>query len=152
MKLPDSAAAIARLIPHQGRMCLLDAVLDCSPAHIRCRATRHHDPEHPLRSLRDPVGLPAPVAIEYAAQAMALHGALNARPGVRGRPGFLASARAVRLPQPRLDLIDGALIVQAWPLAGDERQALYRFALSDEHGRLCAEGRAAVVLDTPLPP
>jgi predicted hotdog family 3-hydroxylacyl-ACP dehydratase len=36
------------------------------------------------------------VAIEYAAQAMALHGALNAKPGVQGRPGFLASARGVR--------------------------------------------------------
>ncbi len=144
---PATPEAIARLIPHQGRMCLLDAVLACSPQHLRASARSHHAPDHPLRS---PGGLLAPVAIEYAAQAMALHGALNARPGVQGRPGFLASARGVRLPLPRLDQIDGALIVEVWPLAGGERQAMYRFALSDEQGRLCAEGRATVVMDTPL--
>jgi predicted hotdog family 3-hydroxylacyl-ACP dehydratase len=59
-----------------------------------------------------PSGLLAPVGIEYAAQAMALHGALNAKPGVDGRPGFLASARSVRLHVARLDDVAGALIVQ----------------------------------------
>jgi predicted hotdog family 3-hydroxylacyl-ACP dehydratase len=140
-------AQIAALIPHQGRMCLLDAVLDCSAERIRCRATSHHAGDHPLRSA---AGLLAPVAIEYAAQAMALHGALNAKPGVAGRPGFLASARHVRLHVARLDDVAGALIVQAEHVAGDERQALYRFALHGEDGRALVDGRATVVLDTPL--
>ena len=39
--LPDNPAAIAARIPHQGRMCLLDAVLACTPQHIRCRASSH---------------------------------------------------------------------------------------------------------------
>lgn len=138
---------IAALIPHQGRMCLLDAVLDCTPARIRCRASSHRAADHPLRS---PLGLLAPVGIEYAAQAMALHGALNAAPGVQGRPGFLASARSVRLQVPRLDDVAGDLLVSAEHLAGDERQALYRFELHDETGRLLVDGRATVVLDTPL--
>ncbi|MFT3817434.1 MAG: hydroxymyristoyl-ACP dehydratase [Rubrivivax sp.] len=145
---PADAAAIARLIPHQGRMCLLDAVLDCSAAQIRCRATSHCRADHPLRDADG--ALPASAAIEYAAQAMALHGALNAKPGVNGQPGFLASARGVRLQVPRLDEIDGDLIVQAEHLAGDERQAMYRFALHDAGGRCLVEGRATVVLDTPL--
>ena len=72
-------AAISTLIPHQGRMCLLDAVLDCSAERITCTATSHTAADHPLRGAN---GLPAPVGIEYAAQAMALHGALNAKPGV----------------------------------------------------------------------
>lgn len=142
-----SGAGIAALIPHQGRMCLLDAVLDCSAGAITCRASSHHAVDHPLRG---PSGLLAPVAIEYAAQAMALHGALNAKPGVAGRPGFLASARSVRLLVARLDEVAGPLIVQAEHLAGDERQALYRFALHDETGRALVDGRATVVLDTPL--
>jgi predicted hotdog family 3-hydroxylacyl-ACP dehydratase len=145
--LPTSPAEIARLIPHQGRMCLLDAVLDCSPERITCRATSHQAGDHPLRS---PQGLLAPVGIEYAAQAMALHGALNAKPGVDGRPGFLASARGVRLQVPRLDDVPGALLVQVEHLAGDERQAMYRFELRDERGRTLLDGRATVVLDTPM--
>ncbi len=138
---------IAALIPHQGRMCLLDAVLACSRERITCRASSHRAADHPLRCAH---GLLAPVAIEYAAQAMALHGALNAAPGVQGRPGFLASARSVRLLVPRLDDVAGALIVQADHLAGDERQAMYRFEVRDESGRVLVDGRATVVLDTPL--
>lgn len=145
--LPSSPAQIATLIPHQGRMCLLDAVLDCTPERITCRASSHHAADHPLRS---PAGLLAPVGIEYAAQAMALHGALNAKPGVDGRPGFLASARSVRLHVARLDDVTGALIVQVEHAAGDERQAMYRFELRDEAGRPLLDGRATVVLDTPL--
>ena len=144
---PTNAAQIGALIPHQGRMCLLDAVLACSVDSITCRAVSHRRADHPLRSGDT---LLSPVAIEYAAQAMALHGALNAKPGVQGRPGFLASARGVRLQVPRLDTVDGALIVQVDHLAGDERQAMYRFAVRDDAGRVLVDGRATVVLDTPL--
>jgi predicted hotdog family 3-hydroxylacyl-ACP dehydratase len=145
-ELPQGAA-IAALIPHQGRMCLLDAVLSCTRERIRCRASSHRAPDHPLRCA---AGLLAPVAIEYAAQAMALHGALNSAPGVLGRPGFLASARSVRLLVPRLDDVDGDLLVSADHVAGDARQALYRFELHDAAGRLLVDGRATVVLDTPM--
>ncbi len=147
--LPASPAQIATLIPHQGRMCLLDAVLDCTPERLTCRASSHRAADHPLRC---PSGLLAPVGIEYAAQAMALHGALKAKPGVDGRPGFLASARSVRLHVARLDDVAGALIVQVEHAAGDERQAMYRFELRDEAGRPLLDGRATVVLDTPLSP
>ena len=138
---------IASLIPHQGRMCLLDAVLQCTPTHISCSAHSHHAADHPLRR---PLGLLSAVGIEYAAQAMALHGALNTRPGVTGRPGFLASARGVRLHVARLATVAGALVVRAEHLAGDERQAMYRFELHDEAGRPLVDGRATVVLDTAL--
>lgn len=148
MTLPQGAQ-IAALIPHQGRMCLLGAVLACDAQHIRCRASSHRAADHPLRTAS---GLLAPVAIEYAAQAMALHGALNAKPGVQGRPGFLASARSVQLHVPRLDDVAGDLIVSVEHLAGDEHQAMYRFALHDNDGRPLVDGRATVVLDTPLQP
>jgi predicted hotdog family 3-hydroxylacyl-ACP dehydratase len=111
---------------------------------VRCTATSHRDAANPLRAGGV---LLAPVAIEYAAQAMALHGTLCAAPGVAPRPGFLAAVRGVRLRVPRLDTIEGALIVSAQRLAGDSGQALYTFALHDERGTLLVEGRATVILN-----
>lgn len=141
-------AGIAARIPHAGTMCLLDALLDWSADEIRCRITGHRDPAHPLRTAG---GLLAPVAIEYASQAMALHGSLGAAAGTPPTPGFLAAARSVRLHVPRLDDIAGDLVVTATLLAGSERQALYRFALLDPAGWPLVDGRATVVLNTPLP-
>lgn len=141
-------AAIAARVPHAGTMCLLDRCEAWDEQTIRCRATSHRDPANPLRTAS---GLPAPAAIEYASQAMALHGGLAAAPGVPPRPGFLAAARGVKLHAPRLDTVDGDLVVVATKLAGDDQQALYRFALEDGQGRPLVEGRATVVLNTPLP-
>lgn len=142
-------AGIAARIPHSGSMCLLDALLSWNLEEIRCRASGHADPAHPLRVAG---GLLSPVAIEYASQAMALHGALTATAGTAPSAGFLAAARSVRLHVPRLDDVPGALIVSATRLAGADLQALYRFALHDEGGRLLVDGRATVVLNTALVP
>lgn len=146
-------AGIARRIPHQGRMCLLDTLCAWSPEAVHCSASGHRDPDHPMRTGS---GLLAPCAIEYAAQAMALHGGLVAEarsPGVAPdpRPGFIASVRSVRLHAARLDDVAGDLQVHATRLSGDERQVLYAFRVAADDGRTLAEGRAVVVLDTPLP-
>ena len=146
---------IAALIPHSGAMCLL-ARLDAWSLHsIVCAATNHRDATHPLRSRR---GLLAPIAIEYAAQAMALHGALIGQAeGTPATPGYLASARGVRFNVLRLDDLpcspnaDAAdeLRIEATRQAGDARQILYAFTVHHAE-RLIAEGRAAVVLNTPI--
>ena len=142
-------AEIAGLIPHAGRMCLLARVDAWDAKHIRCAAAGHTDPEHPLRSAS---GLLASAAIEYAAQAAAVHGALNAREaGGTAAPGFLASARGVRLHRLRLDDLAGELVIDTEHVAGDARQLLYAFTVRHA-GATVAEGRLAVVLDTPLPP
>lgn len=140
-------AAISERIPHSGSMCLLDRLDDWSEERILCSAISHRDLHNPLRSAR---GLLAPAAIEYAAQAMALHGALLGHPAAPPLPGYLASVRAVRFVVLRLDDIAGRLQVSAERLAGDAKQILYRFAVSSEQGALLAEGRATVVLDTVL--
>lgn len=139
---------IAARIPHSGSMCLLDALLQWGPEHALCRATSHRDTTNPLRS---PGGLLSPVAIEYASQVMALHGGLTAPPGSVPSAGFLAAARGVNLHVARLDDVPGPLLVSVTRLAGAEAQALYQFELRDETGRLLVDGRATVVLNTPLP-
>lgn len=129
-------------------MCLLHALLQWDTQRIECVAHSHADRSNPLRSAS---GLLSTASIEYAAQAMALHGGLLAQAaGTQASPGFLASARAVRLHCLRLDDLDGPLQVIAERQAGDERQLLYRFEL--RHADACvAEGRAAVVLNTAMP-
>ena len=137
-------AGIAARVPHGGAMCLLDRLRSWTAEAIECSATSHRDPAHPLRAGGM---LPAPVAIEYASQAMALHGTLSAAPGSAPTPGFLASVRAVRLRVPRLDDVAGDLRVSATKLAGDTSQALYAFSLHDGTGRLLVDGRATVILN-----
>lgn len=141
-------AGIAARIPHAGSMCLLDALLDATADAVRCRIAGHADAAHPLRSAG---GLSSVHAIEYAAQAMALHGALAQPAGAPAqRPGFLASARGVRLHVARLDDRPGPLVIGATRQAALPDQALYRFELHDAAGTLLADGRAAVVLNRPL--
>ena len=141
-------AGIAALIPHSGSMCLLDAVVGWNADAIDCSALSHHDLANPLRSRS---GLLAACAIEYAAQAMAVHGALIGQAaGCTASPGFLASARGVRLARLRLDDLAGPLAIEARRQSGDGRQILYAFTVSHA-GMPVAEGRATVVLNAPLP-
>ena len=140
-------AAIAARIPHSGAMCLLDRVDAWDREHVVCSACSHRDAANPLRSAS---GLLASCAIEYAAQAMALHGALTgADAGSVATPGYLASARGVRLHRLRLDDLDGDLRVEVRRGAGDGRQILYTFEVS-HRGAAVADGRATVVLNSAL--
>ena len=134
-------------------MCLLDAVLDVDAQHIRCRAVSHRQADNPLRH-NDQLG--AACGIEYAAQAMAAHGAALAgqaaaqaatqSTGTRPRAGYLASVRSVELEVARLDDIAADLIVEAERLSGDDNNILYAFRVGDGSRELLS-GRAAVILD-----
>lgn len=137
-------AGIAERIPHRDRMCLLDRLVAWTTDGIHCASGTHREADNPLRSAG---GLLAPCAIEYAAQAMALHGALVAPPEDAPTPGYLASVRQVRLAVATLHDVPGDLQVRATRLAGDARQILYQFSVSDDAGRTLAEGRATVVLN-----
>jgi predicted hotdog family 3-hydroxylacyl-ACP dehydratase len=131
-------------IPHQGRMCLIDAVVHFDAEHIRCSSNAHRAPDHPLRA-RGRLGIAC--GVEFAAQAMAIHGALTARnPGARPRAGLLAALRGVRMYAARLDDVASPLICEAARVAGDEATALYDFTLRSADARLMS-GRATVVLD-----
>jgi predicted hotdog family 3-hydroxylacyl-ACP dehydratase len=134
-------------IPHRGNMCLLDEVLEWTSSHIRCRAVSHRSAIHPMRS-HGRLGVAC--GIEYAAQTMAVHGALSATAVAASAPppeaGLLASLRDVRMFTDRLDTIEAELICEAEHLAGDAGSAMYSFLISAANAPLIC-GRATVVFD-----
>lgn len=141
---------IARRIPHQGSMCLLDAVLAWDNNLIRCETSSHLAPHHPLQAHGR---LGAACGVEYAAQAMAVHGALVAESLDSGnagssppRSGYLASMRSVTLHVERLDTVCGPLAVNAERITGDANTVLYSFTVQTGAQTLLS-GRAVVVLD-----
>ena len=138
MLIPD----IARLVPHQGRMCLLERVVGWTADRIDCTARSHLDPDNPLRRKGR---LAALSGIEYGLQAAAAHGALTAGPD--GPPGWLAAVRDVDLAVAFLDdPAFGALHVEARLLLRDRSGWIYGFSLTAEDGRPLATGRGTILI------
>ena len=137
------AAQIARLIPHQGDMCLLAGVTQYDPQSITCRATSHRLVTNPLREN----GLLHSVCgVEYAAQAMAIHGTLiSGQTDKPPRGGRLAGVRSLDLKVNRLDDIEADLEINATQLMGNENSMVYSFTVAAA-GRNLLEGKATVIL------
>ena len=137
-------AWIAAHVPHHGAMCLLDRVDQWDTTHVRCSATSHRDVSNPLRAHGR---LGAACGIEYAAQAMAVHGALcaDSDPSAATRPGMLASARGVTVAVDRLDDIAADLTIVATRQAADTRAIAYAFEVL-AGDRVLLAGRATVML------
>jgi predicted hotdog family 3-hydroxylacyl-ACP dehydratase len=140
-------AEIATLIPHAGKMCLLDRVIAWDEQRIACQSTAHRDPNNPLRQ---DGRLGALAAIEFAAQAMAAHGRLAGAIGERPRAGIIASLRDINCHCARLDQFESALEISATKLMGDEHNVMYAFAVSCGAQELVT-GRATVVLQAEIP-
>jgi predicted hotdog family 3-hydroxylacyl-ACP dehydratase len=137
-------------------MCLLDEVLAWDATRIRCRSNTHRAADNPLRAHGR---LGAACGIEYAAQAMAVHGALIAasaplastvsshlRGSIGAAVGYLASVRNVALHVSRLDDLAEELIAAAERVTGDARTVLYEFSVRSA-GLLLLSGRASIVVD-----
>ena len=140
--MPIYQAEIRTLIPHAGRMCLLDQVTHWDNRSIVCISNTHRDPGNPLRRQGR---LSAVYAFEYGAQAAAVHGGLRARAAGAIAPwGYLAALRAGRLQVTRLDYIHLPLQICARHLFGDAANTVYEFVLSAA-AVLVAEGRVTIV-------
>ena len=132
---------IAAHVPQQGVMCLLEEVLEWDAAGVLCRAESHRAPDNPLRA-HGRLGVAS--GIEYAAQAMAIHGALLAPDRFPPQtPGLLASTRGVAFHVERLDDIAGSLLARASYVHGDASMVLYEFTVS-AGSRVLVSGRAAI--------
>lgn len=125
-------------------MCLLDRVLTWNSERIQCSASTHHAVDHPMRAFGR---LGAACGIEYAAQAMATHAALQSG-GDDRRPstGLLIGVRRVNLYASRLDDIASDLLIEAECIIESAGHALYQFSIRS-NDQLLLEGRAAVVLN-----
>lgn len=130
------------LLPHQGRMCLIDRVVVYDEAHIVCEASSHRAPDHPLAL---DGALPAACGLEYGAQAMAIHGALLAARGEKPRVGYIVAAHELCWTVVRLDDLPAPLTIEARREFGSENQVSYAFTLRADTLEVMT-GRASVVL------
>jgi len=132
--------AIARLVPHQGAMCLLEEILAWDETDITCRASSHRDPGNPLRSAQR---LPVIMGVEYAAQAVAVHGSLTSNS--ESKKGYLAGLRDIVCAVEALDRESDDLVVRATRVAAESGRLLYDFRI-DAGSRELLRGRLSVVL------
>jgi predicted hotdog family 3-hydroxylacyl-ACP dehydratase len=136
---------ICARLPHAGRMCLLDRLESFDAESIHCRARSHRDADNPLRSHGR---LHAVIGVEYAAQAMALHGSLTAGHDAAPAMGYLASVRDLQLDIEDLAAVHDDLDVRARRLSGDAGGFIYEFDIHAGTRRLLA-GRLAARLVGP---
>ncbi|MGE0808541.1 MAG: 3-hydroxylacyl-ACP dehydratase [Burkholderiaceae bacterium] len=141
---------IAAVLPHRGRMCLIDEVqaYDADSLHGRSHAATQR--ANPMADADGRLG--AACAVEYAAQAMALHHACRAMAAAssgqvpRLPRGTLAGVRDLQLFVSRLDDLDADLDIRVTLLSGDAGAAQYALQI-DAGARAVARGRAMVVID-----
>jgi predicted hotdog family 3-hydroxylacyl-ACP dehydratase len=139
-------AEIQALIPHTGDMCLLAGVTHWDPTHITCTAQSHRNLDNPLAHHGKVHALSG---IEFAAQAMAVHGGLTGLVGQRPRAGLLVSVRDVVARVKYLSDFAEDLQIEAEQLMAGDHSVTYSFRIQAGTQELLA-GRAMVVLDAAL--
>ena len=132
---------IVELLPHGPGMVLLDRVLSSDGDSILCAADNHRDPDNPLRRHGR---LPAMAAIEYAAQAAAVHGALSGHRAA-GAGAVLGGVKDLKATVQRLDEIGETLAVRATLLLAQGNGAVYSFEVGPLSGAAAVEGRFTVM-------
>ncbi len=143
MTLIIDKSEIRTLIPHSGTMCLLDGVVSWDDDSILCLTNTHRDPDNPLRRNGR---LSAVNALEYGAQAAAIHGGLRARAAGTTAPAcYLAALRDARVHRQRLDDLTAPLEVRAKRLFGDAGNTIYQCAISAGDIRV-ADGRVTIMV------
>jgi predicted hotdog family 3-hydroxylacyl-ACP dehydratase len=155
---------ILDLVPHTGRMCLIERVLEWSDTEIICESDNHRDPAHPLRR---PAGLSSVCLIEYGAQAAAIHSTLLGTlmgsdpgsdpesgsdpinvPNNAKRPAMLVSVRNCELRVGHLRDLTGPLKVLARVELARSDGLIYAFEVSNA-ARPLASGRIGILLGAP---
>jgi predicted hotdog family 3-hydroxylacyl-ACP dehydratase len=122
-------------------MVLVDAVEWFNATEIVCAATSHTRGDNPLR--REGI-LPVYAAIEYAAQAIAIHATLTT--GGVARAGVLGSVRRFRAHIDRLDQIHEPIHVYASLRQAEATSAVYTFSVRARDQDI-AGGQAAVFFE-----
>lgn len=129
-----------QLIPHAGPMCWLDRVLQHDSERTRCSLAVR--PTTPLAGTAERV--PALAALEYMAQAAAVHAALASRSGGSGAPPSrvaLLGTRSLELHRAWLEPGE-SLVAEAAPVAGSASGlAVFETSVRDAGGHEVARAR-----------
>ncbi len=121
--------AVSEVVPHAGRMILLDRIVDFSDNAVACIATIRAD--NPYLSERGEIG--EWVALEYMSQAIAAHSGLEGL--MRGEPprvGLLLGSRKFTCCSPGRLRLGQTLLVSAQRVWQDEGMAICQASVSDE--------------------
>jgi len=133
---------LCSLIPHSFDMCLLDRVETWDDDTIVCYSNSHVLADNPLRREEN---LSSITLIEYAAQAMAVHGGLHDREqGKHMSEGYLAALRDVKIDLCNIDDTQTELRIEATKILSQAGNMIYTFNVSANKTPL-ASGRATVV-------
>jgi predicted hotdog family 3-hydroxylacyl-ACP dehydratase len=133
---------ICKLIPHDGKMCLLDKEKSWNKKNIVCTSNTHRSKSNPLRSNK---GLPMISLLEYGAQAMAVHGYLLAdMDGYIMKDGYLASLRDIYLADGMLSEVDAELVINMEKIFAESGNMIYTMSISSNQ-TILSSGRVSVV-------
>lgn len=136
-----SQSQIRSRIAHAGAMCLLDSVQHWDASTITCQALAP-TAAHPL-AMGSVVS--AVAAVEYAAQAAAVHGSLL--DGAQSPAGMLAKLNDVELCGPGLDELGGPITIRAELLSRADAGCIYTFEVRQCQARV-ARGRLMVAFQS----
>lgn len=136
---------LCSLIPHSFDMCLLDHIESWDQDNIICTSCSHLLETNPLRREQS---LSSIHLLEYAAQAMAVHGGLHDREqGLQMTEGYLAALRDIKINLCELDKLQANLRIEANQILSQGGNMIYNFTVSTADTELVS-GRATVVAIT----
>jgi predicted hotdog family 3-hydroxylacyl-ACP dehydratase len=137
---------IEGLLPHHGKMFLLEHVFAYDRDAIECGAVSHRDADNPLRHADK---LPAHAAIEYAAQAAGVHGGLlnrDVNPTAAPQMGYLAVLTDMQWNVERLDDLPDVLRIYAQRTAVTPGGRLYRVRI-EHQAQVIMSGELVIALE-----
>ncbi|MCL6415853.1 hypothetical protein MIB92_09325 [Aestuariirhabdus sp. Z084] len=146
-----SLEQLSGLLPHQGDMCLLASVESWDQKNIHCRVISHRSGQNPLRHCGR---LDAHTAVEYAGQAMAVHGSLlqlvaNSESTDHFTPpaGYLVGVNHFVAHCQDLSKVEEDIDLYCEQLIADSNGQVYQFEMRAQDV-IKASGRVTVMLDS----
>jgi len=144
---------IERRLPHAGVMSLLDKIIQADETTLTAQAVSYRDADNPLR-VNGKITMVN--GIEYAAQAMAVHGALvlekkqeENKAELKSSQGYIATVRNIELNSPYFPEADpsssAALLIKVKQLMSDQNGFTYQFDIHYEQQQLIS-GRITIFL------
>lgn len=132
---------IEHYLPHAGNMSLLHTVSYADATQLKASAISHLDRDNPLRINNK---LASVNGIEYAAQAMAIHGFLLSEQA-EAQKGYIATVRNIEIKTPFFPETEPLIDIEVQQLMSDSHGFTYQFHLSSGKKTLIS-GRITVFL------